>query len=135
MSSTAQSLLQVMVVDDQGTMRSILRQLLANVGIDNVLEAENGEKALEILQGCTQKMGGQLPDVIISDLHMDGMDGMEFVHRMRRKKNQTPILILTGDEDKFLREVTEQAGATRILTKPISAGDLAKEISSAVGFG
>ncbi|MBT7505920.1 MAG: response regulator, partial [Rhodospirillales bacterium] len=75
------------------------------------------------------------PDVVICDLHMDGMDGMEFVHRMRRKKNQTPILILTGDEDKFLREVTEQAGATRILTKPISAGDLAKEISSAVGFG
>ena len=122
MSSTAQSLLQVMVVDDQGTMRSILRQLLANVGIDNVLEAENGEKALEILQGCTQKMGGQLPDVIISDLHMDGM---EFCNTLRRsKKLEIPVIILTGDSDRLLHETTLQVGAVAIMTKPVSAGDL-----------
>ena len=135
MSSTAQSLLQVMVVDDQGTMRSILRQLLANVGIDNVLEAENGEKALEILQGCTQKMGGQLPDVIISDLHMDGMDGMEFCNTLRRsKKLEIPVIILTGDSDRLLHETTLQVGAVAIMTKPVSAGDLIQKIEEVVGF-
>ncbi|MBT3559124.1 MAG: response regulator [Rhodospirillales bacterium] len=130
-STSILSDLNVLVVDDQETMRKIIRQLLKQAQIGNSFEAANGEEALKFIENIHEPN----PDVVICDLHMDGMDGMEFVHRMRRKKNQTPILILTGDEDKFLREVTEQAGATRILTKPISAGDLAKEISSAVGFG
>ncbi len=123
--------LHILVVDDQQTMRKIIRQFLRQQNMANSYEAANGIEALEFVANIHEPN----PDVVICDLHMDGMDGMEFVHRMRRKKDMTPILILTGDQDKFLLDVTEQAGATRILSKPISAEHLAKEIQSAVGFG
>ncbi|MEQ8666913.1 MAG: response regulator [Rhodospirillales bacterium] len=119
----------IMVVDDQRAMRAIVRQLLSQQGMENVIEAENGLHAMKIM-GLPD---AQKPDVIICDLHMDGMDGMEFVHQLRRAKNQTPVLILTGDRNEFLHEVTEQAGASKVLTKPISAPDLASEIHVAIG--
>jgi len=128
--NTSPSDIQVLVIDDQKTMRSIIRQLLSQVGITNVNTAENGLKGMEVIKD----LGIPNPDVIVCDLHMDGMDGMEFVHQLRRAKNATPVLILTGEQDNFLREVAEQAGATKILTKPISAPDLRKEIEIAIGF-
>ncbi|MGY9006919.1 MAG: response regulator, partial [Alphaproteobacteria bacterium] len=83
----------------------------------------------------TQKVGGQLPDVIISDLHMDGMDGMEFCNTLRRsKKLEIPVIILTGDSDRLLHETTLQVGAVAIMTKPVSAGDLLQKIEEVVGF-
>ena len=126
--------IHVMIIDDQRTMRSIIRQLLHESHIDHVTEAENGEDALKIMM----ETGFEQPDVIICDLHMDKMDGMDFVGHVRGSKRQDltgiPILILTGDSDPFLRDVTEQVGATKILTKPIAAGDLLKEVQDAIGF-
>ena len=87
-----------------------------------MIEAGDGQEAMGLLQDPQQEK----PDVILC--------GMEFVHTLRRAKNQTPVLILTGEKDKFLREVTEQAGATKILSKPISGPDLKNEIYRAMGF-
>ncbi len=134
MSEDNSTQIRVLVVDDQGTMRSIIRQLLNRVGIDDVTEAENGEDALAFLQD--RKFDD--PDVIICDLHMDKMDGMEFCNHVRREDEMRdrliPILILTGDKDTMLHEVSRQVGATAILTKPISAPDLLHEIENAIGF-
>jgi two-component system, chemotaxis family, chemotaxis protein CheY len=126
--------ISVLVIDDQRTMRAIIRQLLRQVGVNAVVEAGNGQEGLDLILDVYEK----LPDVIICDLHMDTMDGMEFVNRLRRNKKQEintlPVLIFTGDGDRFLHDVTEQAGATKILTKPISAPALKKEIEIATGF-
>ena len=126
--------LHVLVIDDQSTMRSILRRLLDQVGIRNVSESENGEAALELLR----QPGFEQPDVIISDLHMDTMDGMQFCNLVRREKagllEAIPVIILTGEADKFLHEVARQVGAARILTKPIAADDLLREIEETIGF-
>ena len=134
MSESLNNIIHVMVIDDQKTMRSIIRQLLHQSHIDHVTEAGNGEEALNMMKAA----GFQQPDVIICDLHMDRMDGMDFVSHVRRSKNPAildiPILILTGDTDNFLHDVTQQVGATKVLTKPITAGDLHKEIQDAVGF-
>ena len=63
---------------------------------------------------------------------------MAFCNKLRRHKNsdlaQIPVLILTGDSDGLLHEVALQIGAAKVLTKPISAPDLGREISQAVGF-
>ena len=76
--------------------------------------------------------------MIISDLHMDVLDGIGLCNAIRRDKNpdirSIPILILTGEEDEFLHEVAEQVGAQRILTKPVSAAELFQCIGRAVGF-
>ena len=69
---------------------------------------------------------------------MEGMDGLEFVNKIRRSKNQAihqiPVLILTGDSDKLLHQVADQVGAAKILQKPISAPDLRKEIANILGI-
>lgn len=127
--------LSVMVVDDQRAMRMIIRRLLGQTNIENVIEAENGRDALAYLENPSNEP----PDLVICDLHMEHVDGLEFSNLVRRNKVPQlagiPILILTGDSDTFMHEVTEQAGATKVLTKPISAPDLRKEIASAIGFG
>ena len=72
--------IRVLVVDDQRTMRSIIRQLLGRVGISNVSEAEHGEQALAMMRDPL----ADTPDAIICDLHMERMDGMAFCNKLRR---------------------------------------------------
>ena len=128
------SILSVLVIDDQKTMRMILRDLLRKIGIRQVMEASDGSEALSKLQSSTYGM----PDVVICDLQMDGMDGLEFCNKLRLSKSEhlrkIPVLILTGDQDPFLHDVSKQLGVTSVLTKPVSSSKLADHISEAVGF-
>lgn len=126
--------LHVLVIDDQQTMRSIVRRLLHAIGIQDVAEADGGEEALDYLIDPHTR----LPDVIICDLHMDRMDGLQFCNSLRRKEGlknaSVPVLILTGNRDRFVHEVTLQVGALSVLTKPVTADELKHEISEAVGY-
>ncbi len=126
--------LRVLVVDDQATMRPIVRRLLTQVGIDDVDEAANGEEALAKLRNPRVKD----PDVIVSDLHMDGIDGLELCNIIRRderiRNRSIPIVVLTGDDDKLIHEVSEQVGAVKVLIKPVNAKDLFDCIQIAIGF-
>ncbi len=134
MSTNMLVALRALIVDDQRTMRSIVRTLLSQVGITDVMEALDGAEAMELIE----TPGEIAPDFVICDLHMKDGDGMAFCNKLRRHKNsdlsQIPVLILTGDSDRLLHEVAMQVGAANVLTKPISAPDLAQEISRAVGF-
>ena len=97
--------LRALIVDDQRTMRSIVRTLLSQVGITDVIEAADGTEAIELLE----MPGEQPPDFVICDLHMKDGDGMAFCNKIRRHKNddlaQIPVLILTGDSDGLLHEI------------------------------
>ena len=134
MTETDTSSIRVLVVDDQRTMREIVRRLLSQIGVDDVDDAEDGERALEKLHHPTTDK----PDIIICDLHMEKMDGMDYCTRVRRDKNDVirglPIIILTGELDTFVHDVTKQVGATTVLVKPVSASDLKTQIEAAVGF-
>lgn len=122
-----------LVIDDQKTMRSIVRQMLNTIGITEIGEYAEGAAAWDYLTACTK----DVPDFIICDLHMEGMDGLEFANKVRRSKNlaihQIPVLILTGDPDRFIQDVASQVGAAKIMQKPISAPDLRKEIADILG--
>ena len=100
MSDDPLSELCIMIVDDQRAMRMIIRSLLSQVEINNVIEAEDGQQALDYLQ----HPANQPPDLVICDLHMANVDGLEFSNLVRRNKVPKlagiPILILTGDSDK-----------------------------------
>jgi len=134
MSTDTLIALRALIIDDQRTMRSIVRKLLSQLGIIDVMEAAGGTEALALLEIA----GEEPPDFVICDLHMEDGDGMTFCNKIRRHKNadiaQIPILILTGDSDTLLHEVALQIGAVNVLTKPISAPDLGRKITQAVGF-
>ena len=134
MSNKAAQSLRVLIIDDQKAMRSIIRSLLAQHDINQVSEALDGVDAIKFLANRRNPS----PDVIICDLHMDNMDGMEFCNKLRLSKDDAirniPILILTGERSQMPLEVAKQVGATAVLGKPISAPDLCHHIESAVGF-
>jgi CheY-like chemotaxis protein len=128
--------LRVLVVDDQRTMRAILRDLLHQCGIGSVTGATDGEDALHQLELLTTK--DEAPDVILCDLHMEKMDGMELVAHLRRGRDAStdkriPIILLTGESDEMMLEVVQQVGVSEILKKPVSAEELGKAIERAVG--
>jgi two-component system chemotaxis response regulator CheY len=127
--------IRALIVDDNRTMRQILRQLLGQAGIQDVVEADNGINAIDMLS----RVGSSAPpDLILCDLHMDKMDGMEFLSHVRRGRTsidvRTPVLMLTGETDQFVLDVTEQVGATAVLKKPISTADLTAEIWRVIGL-
>lgn len=125
--------LHVMVVDDQEVVRAIIRKSLAKAHLSKFHEAKNGKEALEML-----RRGDIEPDVILCDLHMDVMGGVEFLRQLRADRSnrncRKPVLILTGEKDERLLDSTRQMGASKVLSKPISPDDLVRQIMLARGY-
>lgn len=93
--ATLQAVMRVLIIDDQKTISSIVHQLLDQISIRNVIEAENGQDLLDLLAPANSE---EMPDVMICGLRMDTVDGMEFVNTLRRGKQpllkEIPVLIL-----------------------------------------
>lgn len=132
MSSVAE--LKATIIDDQRSMRSIIQMLLRQLGITHITEAENGGQALEQLARSSQDR----PDFILCDLYMENGDGIAFINSLRRHEHLRdlliPVILLTGETDPMILGVGEQVGAAAVLQKPCSAPELAKAISTAVGY-
>jgi two-component system chemotaxis response regulator CheY len=113
----------VMIVDDSSTMLMSLRNSLEIAGY-NVLEANDGSVALKTLQG------GAKPDLIITDINMPIMGGIEFIGKARALANFRfiPILALTTESKQDKREAAKKFGATGWILKPVSGADLNKII-------
>ncbi|MFU1859835.1 response regulator [Sphingobacterium sp. NGMCC 1.201703] len=85
---------QLLLVDDHALVRSGFRLILeAQEDITVIAEAENGKNALEYLVGAPQ------PDLILTDLHMDKMDGIRFIKAVKARYPDIKIIILTMDND------------------------------------
>lgn len=114
--------IQVMLVDDHAMVRAGLKVLLEQFdGIEVVGEAGNGFKAIELVKQL-------VPDVILMDLSMPGMDGIEAIHRILALRPEQHILVLTGflDEERLIQAI--QAGAQGCVDKTIPAEDLVQSI-------
>lgn len=134
MSEHNKSIIRVMVIDDQPTMRHIVRYQLNEMGITDLIEAGNGKEALLKLRDS----GIRKPHAILCDLHMDQMDGLQFCNVFRTdkvlKETSIPIIILTADGERFTHEVAQQVGARAVLTKPFTTTDLQNQLEQALGF-
>ena len=125
--------LSVLVVDDQRTMRGIVRGFLNQMGIRTVHEADNGRAALDWLLSPE----GARVDAVLCDLHMPDMDGMDLCAKLRRSKGRmdgVPFILVTGEKDSLVLEVTRQVGANAVLHKPFSAADLKRTLEQSLGF-
>jgi two-component system chemotaxis response regulator CheY len=106
-------------VDDSAFFRSILQQYLQPLA-GSFLTAEGGTDALALLE--------QSPvDVVISDLNMPGMDGVELIRRMRlhplRSVRTVPAVLITAERDPDLIARAERAGADHLVLKPVAPED------------
>jgi NarL family two-component system response regulator LiaR len=114
--------IRVMTVDDHEILRTgITASLEAFPDLELVGEANSGELALQL---C----GKLRPDVVLMDLRMEGMDGVETTQAIRKHYPQVQVLALTSFYDKELVQQVMQAGAVGYLIKGVSAGELAEAI-------
>jgi two-component system chemotaxis response regulator CheY len=113
-----------LVVDDFATMRKVLRNLLKQSGHENVVEAEDGLSALQIIK--TQTI-----DFIISDWHMPNMTGLDLLKSVRADKDvsDTPFLMVTAETlpDNMISAV--RAGVSSYIVKPFTAEVLSEKIA------
>lgn len=109
--------LRIALVDDQALIRAGLRALLQQQGIDIVFEAADGAALLE-------QLARQPVHVVVSDIRMPGLDGIEAVRQLRARGDSTPCLLLTTfDEADLLLQATA-AGAQGFLLKDADPADL-----------
>lgn len=114
--------LSVLVVDDEPTARTMLRLILIRAGFE-VLEAQDGSEALAEVER-------QMPDAMILDIMMPGIDGFE-VCRILRNEERTvnlPIIMLSARADAESVSRGLQLGATKYLTKPVMPDELTRHV-------
>jgi DNA-binding response OmpR family regulator len=115
MSTTAPAIL---VVDDEPQVRKVVRSVLEADG-HIVTEAADGQAALMLLNSVAGPRG---PHLMVLDVMMPGIDGIEVCRKVDHKR--TKVIILTARDDAETRTAAEDAGAERYLTKPFSAVEL-----------
>jgi two-component system chemotaxis response regulator CheY len=118
--------MKVMLVDDSRTMRNIEKNILAQLGYSEVVEASDGMEALSVA-------AAESPDLILLDWNMPNMDGLSFIQEYRKTNKQTPIMMVTTEAEK--RRVVEaiRAGVNNYVVKPFTPDILSARIQETLG--
>jgi DNA-binding NarL/FixJ family response regulator len=116
--------LRIALVDDQKLVREGLKALLRDLGVEVVLESGGADAILT--------RSPDVPiDVIVSDIRMPGLDGVELTRELRKQGDATPVVLLTTFDDSELLLRAVQAGAQAFLLKDASPEDLRDAIERA----
>ena len=116
---------RVLVVDDHESMRRIITTLLRAFGFSTLLEATDGDEALRLIQTFE-------PDVIITDLKMPVLNGIDLVQALRADKANkfcdVPVIMVTGHASETVIRTAIAAGIDQFLAKPITPRSLAERL-------
>jgi two-component system chemotaxis response regulator CheY len=117
--------LKFLVVDDFATMRRIIRNLLNELGFNNVDDAEDGVSALV-------KLRSDRFDFVVSDWNMPNMNGIELLRTIRADEQlrRLPVLMVTAEAKKENILAAAQAGASGYVVKPFTAATLDEKLTN-----
>ncbi|MFC1736018.1 response regulator [Candidatus Hydrogenedentota bacterium] len=112
---------KLLLVDDQAHVRDLLRELFTDF---RVFEARNGQEALDLLARTT-------PDLILLDIDMPVMSGVETFRRMKERESSRsiPVIFLTASNSKEIVEECILQGAMSYILKPFDPSDVRKRVS------
>ncbi|HEY2659315.1 MAG TPA: response regulator [Caulobacteraceae bacterium] len=122
-------LLNILLVDDNQHMRVLLTEILRAIGVRNIYEANDGAQALQVMRNHPV-------DIIMTDLQMQPLDGIDFVRLLRKSTDSPnpmcPVIMITGHST--LRRVAEarDVGVTEFLSKPVTARGVLQRIGLVV---
>jgi CheY-like chemotaxis protein len=121
------SKLRVLLVDDEPLMRKFVSELLRQIGVHQIHEAADGKSAL------VEAIKFQ-PDLVLSDIHMEPMDGIEFVKKLRALPNpyftHVPVIFMTADTTKETLTEALPVGLLAYLIKPPTLETLKTKIKA-----
>lgn len=112
---------KLMVVDDEADVREYLKNYFKRRKID-VVTAESGEEALILLEREAP------PDLMLLDIRMTGIDGIETLRRMREAGRQTKVIMVTGVEDQKVLQKLSEFNILTCVHKPLMLDELEKEV-------
>lgn len=118
----------VLVVDDEPDVRKVVRMTLEKSGYD-VIEAEDGEKAIEAIH---QGENPLMLDVIISDIRMPKINGVEAINYFQQQWPRVPLIVLTGFPDMEMATGFLNKGIVDYLVKPVEKEKLLKSVATAM---
>ena len=118
----------VLVVDDYSTMIRIIRNLLKQLGFDNIDDASDGSAALN-------KMRGKKYGLVISDWNMEPMTGYELLRHVRADEGlrTTPFIMVTAESKTETGSAAKKAGVNNYIVKPFNAQTLKTKIEAVCG--
>ncbi len=118
---------KVLIVDDSSTMRKIVTRSLRQAGLDfdQILEAGDGQQALDLLQN-------QSVDIILSDINMPNMDGIEFLRQKAANDaiKAIPVVMITTEAGTDILEEAKSLGAAGSIKKPFTPDQVCETIGS-----
>jgi two-component system chemotaxis response regulator CheY len=116
---------KILIVDDSGHSRRVLRRVLDPEG-HVITEAADGDSALE--QYFLDK-----PDLVLLDLVMQGMYGIDVLARMRQLDAQARVIVVSADVQRSTHALVKQEGACAFIIKPFSPEQLIEAVNAALG--
>jgi len=114
----------ILIVDDSSTMRKIISRSLRQAGlpVDEVFEAGDG------IEGLAALSSGKNIDLILSDINMPNMDGLEFVKAVRANGNSVPIVMVTTEGGEEIIKDAMDSGASGSIKKPFTPDQLQEKL-------
>ncbi len=116
--------MKILVVDDMSTMRRIVKNILKQLGFNNLEEAENGQEALTKLKADTYGF-------VVSDWNMPVMMGIDMLRAIRADETlkKIPVLMVTAEAQKENLMEAVQAGVSNYVVKPFTAETMQEKIN------
>jgi len=118
---------KILVVDDSGLARRLLRKIIEELGHE-VEDAADGEQALE-------RYVLNHHDAVILDLLMHGMYGGEVLKKFKQLNPKLPVIVVTADIQRTTREQVKEAGAAAMVNKPVTKEELAEVLNIVLAGG
>lgn len=120
--------MKALVVDDSSTMRRILINTLSDGGITEVVQAMNGQEAVDAV-------ASQPFDIVLMDWNMPVMTGIDALKEMRARGFQVPVIMVTTEAEKSRVLEALKSGASNYVIKPFQAADILEKIHKILNVG
>ncbi len=114
--------MRILLVDDSRTIRNIQKNVLAQIGYNDVVEAADGVEALALI-------AQQRPDLALVDWNMPNMDGITLVRKIRETDKALPLVMVTTEAEKSRVLEAIKAGVNNYVVKPFTAETLSEKIT------
>ena len=125
-------LFNVLIVDDSSAMRAVIKKVIGLSGfkMDSCLEAENGRQAMDLLSD-------QWVDVIISDINMPEVNGLEFLELLRENETlkEIPVIMITTEASEQRMQGAFDRGAKGFIKKPFLPEEIKRVLYKVIGVG
>ncbi|WP_031385824.1 response regulator [Desulfonatronum thiodismutans] len=119
----------ILIVDDEPRVRFTLALILKHHGLQ-VLEADNGVEALRVMEEALEQ--AQRVDLVVTDIKMPGMDGLELIKILKQSEEPVKILVMTGYGDRETISRLQEIGVCGVIHKPFDGEQLISAIRPAL---